>query len=116
MMSLSGHLLSCRVIMTDGYESTGCYNLLCDGFVHTSSNVALGCAFSEVSTFNGSQKDAAFGIHKDEKSGHWWIKIQNIRVGYYPNSLFTELSKLATTVTWGGEVTNSKIKGRHTST
>ncbi|KAI3846079.1 hypothetical protein MKW92_009515 [Papaver armeniacum] len=101
---------------TDGYESTGCYNLLCDGFVHTSSNVALGCPFSEVSTFNGSQKDAAFGIHKDQKSGHWWIKIQGIPVGYYPSSLFTELSKMATAVNWGGEVTNWKIKGRHSST
>ncbi|KAI3862026.1 hypothetical protein MKW92_016330 [Papaver armeniacum] len=84
---------------TDGYESTGCYNLLCDGFVHTSSNVALGCPFSE-----------------DQKSGHWWIKIQGIPVGYYPSSLFTELSKMATAVNWGGEVTNWKIKGRHSST
>ncbi|KAI3914131.1 hypothetical protein MKW92_023802 [Papaver armeniacum] len=100
----------------DGYVNSGCYNLLCDGFVQTSSNISLGCNFSEVSTFNGNQKDATFSIHKDQSSEHWWVQLQGISVGYYTSSLFTELSKAATLVEWGGEIINRKSKGRHTST
>ncbi|RZC72931.1 hypothetical protein C5167_048414 [Papaver somniferum] len=101
---------------TDDYVSTGCYNLLCEGFVHTSSNVALGCNFTELSTFQGNQKDATFSIYKDQNSGNWWIQLQGIPIGYYPGSLFTELSNTATEITWGGEITDEKSKGRHTST
>ncbi|XP_026432130.1 uncharacterized protein LOC113329473 isoform X2 [Papaver somniferum] len=101
---------------TDGYLSSGCYNLLCDGFVHTSTNISLGCNFTEVSTFNGDQKDATFSIRKDQSSGHWWVQVQGIPVGYYPGNLFTKLSKTATSVEWGGEIANRKSKGRHTST
>ncbi|RZC87898.1 hypothetical protein C5167_004078 [Papaver somniferum] len=100
----------------DGYKSSGCYDLICDGFVHISSIIGLGCNFTEVSTFNGSQKDATFSIHKDQSRGHWWVQLQGIFVGYYPSILFTELSKRATRVIWGGEITNWKSKGRHTST
>ncbi|KAI3967762.1 hypothetical protein MKW92_050953 [Papaver armeniacum] len=99
-----------------GYNNTGCYNLACDGFVHTASNIGLGCQFSETSTFNGDQKDATFSIHKDQNSGHWWLQLQGIPFGYYPSSLFRKLSKTATSVTWGGEIVNHKSNGRHTST
>ncbi|XP_026382840.1 uncharacterized protein LOC113278132 isoform X2 [Papaver somniferum] len=47
----------------DGYKH-GCVNLLCPGFVQTSSEIGLGCNFTEVSTFKGGQKDATFSIHK----------------------------------------------------
>ncbi|RZC51723.1 hypothetical protein C5167_020147 [Papaver somniferum] len=93
-----------------------CYNDLCPGFVHTSSSIGLGCSFTELSTFNGDQKDALFSIHKDQSSGHWWIQLQGESVGYYPSSLFTELSNKATTIQWGGEIVNAKSKGRHTAT
>ncbi|RZC79578.1 hypothetical protein C5167_003820 [Papaver somniferum] len=99
----------------DGYRS-GCYNLLCDGFVQTTSNISLGCNFTEVSTFNGDQKDATFSIQKDQSSGNWWVKLQGISVGYYPSALFKELSRTATKVEWGGEIVNLKNKGQHTST
>ncbi|KAI3854988.1 hypothetical protein MKW92_049666, partial [Papaver armeniacum] len=52
----------------------------------------------------------------DASSGNWWIQLQGIPVGYYPNSLFTKLSKTATRIAWGGEIINLKSKGRHTST
>ncbi|KAI3862095.1 hypothetical protein MKX03_007318 [Papaver bracteatum] len=98
---------------------TGCFNLLCDGFVHTSSYVSLGCNFTEVSTFKGDQKDARFSIRKDKSTGNWWVQVQDFAVGYYPSALFTELSKTTTSVQWGGgggEVINDNSKGRHTST
>ncbi|KAI3959403.1 hypothetical protein MKW98_018993 [Papaver atlanticum] len=96
---------------TDGYKSSGCYNLLCDGFVHTSSDVSPGCSFSEVSTLNGSQKDAHFNIHRVRK-----YKSSSNPVGYYPNILLTQLSRAAKFVQFGGEISNTKSKGQYTST
>ncbi|RZC51775.1 hypothetical protein C5167_020204 [Papaver somniferum] len=100
----------------DGYKKLFCYNDECDAFVHTSSSIALGCSFTELSTFNGDQKDATFSIHKDRSNGNWWVQLQGEPIGYYPNSLFTELSRKATAVQWGGEIVNTKSKGRHTTT
>ncbi|KAI3893631.1 hypothetical protein MKX03_006209 [Papaver bracteatum] len=100
----------------DGYNKIGCYNLVCDGFVHTSSDISLGCIFTEMSIFNDNQKDATFSIHKDKSSGNWWVQLQGIPVGYYPSSLFPKLSEMGTSVSWGGEITNWRSKGRHTST
>ncbi|KAI3914634.1 hypothetical protein MKW92_034764 [Papaver armeniacum] len=87
---------------TNGYSKSGCFNLLCDGFVHTSPDFSLGCNFTEVSTFNGDQKDARFIIRKDKSSGNWWVEVQDVPVGYYPSTLFTKLSKTTTSVQWGG--------------
>ncbi|KAI3972419.1 hypothetical protein MKW92_025757 [Papaver armeniacum] len=99
---------------SDNYKNK-CSNLECYGFVHTSSEIALGCSFSEVSTFKGNQKDATFSIHKDQNSGNWWVQVQNIPVGYYPSSLFTQLSNTSTRIDFGGEITNMKFK-QHTTT
>ncbi|XP_026384907.1 uncharacterized protein LOC113280506 [Papaver somniferum] len=99
-----------------GYNNSGCYNNDCDGFVLTTSNICLGGDFSEVSTFNGTQKDAIFGVHKDQKTGNWWVRLQGIDVGYYPSSLFNKLSKTADRINFGGEILNTKSNGRHTST
>ncbi|KAI3847673.1 hypothetical protein MKX03_008851 [Papaver bracteatum] len=85
-------------------------------FVQTSSDVSLGCNFTEISTFNGGQKDATFSIYKDQNSGNWWIQIQGIPVGYYPSSLFTQLSMKAAKVEFGGEIYNLRHEGRHTTT
>ncbi|KAI3960042.1 hypothetical protein MKW98_016766 [Papaver atlanticum] len=98
---------------TDNYKNS-CTNLECEGFVHTSSDIALGCKFSEVSTFKGNQKDATFRIYKDPSSGNWWVELQGIPVGYYPSSLFTQLSKTTTKIEFGGEIYNDRSKGRHT--
>ncbi|KAI3896030.1 hypothetical protein MKW92_042305 [Papaver armeniacum] len=108
--------LSIITLFTDGYQNTGCYNLLCDGFVQTSSDFCLGGSFTEVSTFNGVQKDANFSIHKDPIGGQWWVQIQGNPVEYYPSSLFTKLSTTSTKIHFGGEISNNKSKGRHSST
>ncbi|KAI3909240.1 hypothetical protein MKW92_045892, partial [Papaver armeniacum] len=50
----------------------------------------------------------------DPSSGNWWIEIQGIPVGYYPSSLFTQLSKTTTKIEFGGEIYNDRSKGRHT--
>ncbi|KAJ6386931.1 hypothetical protein OIU78_016793, partial [Salix suchowensis] len=42
---------------TDAYQTTGCYNLLCSGFVQTNNKIAIGAAISPRSSYNGRQFD-----------------------------------------------------------
>ncbi|XP_021999374.1 uncharacterized protein LOC110896219 [Helianthus annuus] len=98
----------------NGYRS-GCYNMLCPGFVQTSRTISLGAAISPISTYNGEQYDAAFMIWKDPKSENWWLKVGNEVIGYWPASLFTDLRNHATLIEYGGEV-YSGSSGKHTST
>ncbi|XP_076894068.1 protein neprosin-like [Bidens hawaiensis] len=101
-------------IQPNGYRS-GCYNLECPGFVHTSTRISLGAAIAPVSTYNGQQYDVAFMIWKDPKSSNWWLKVGNEVIGYWPSSLFTDLRGHATTIEYGGEVFSTNL-GSHTST
>ncbi|KAK4775855.1 hypothetical protein SAY87_023816 [Trapa incisa] len=105
---------------SDSYEKTGCYNLLCAGFVQTNSRIAIGAAISPVSSFSGNQYDITILIWKDPRLGNWWMSFgDKTLVGYWPAELFTHLSDHATMVEWGGEVVNSRRdsgRGGHTST
>ncbi|KAF8040781.1 hypothetical protein BT93_B2877 [Corymbia citriodora subsp. variegata] len=102
---------------TDAYQTTGCYNLLCSGFVQTDSRVALGAAISPTSSFNGGQFDISLLIWKDPKHGNWWLEFgPGILVGYWPSFLFTHLMDHATMVQFGGEIVNSMPSGSHTTT
>ncbi|XP_043704012.1 uncharacterized protein LOC122654099 isoform X2 [Telopea speciosissima] len=102
---------------SDSYQATGCYNLLCSGFVQTNSKIAIGAAISPTSQFSGNQYDITILIWKDPKLGSWWLGFgENTLVGYWPAELFTHLADHATMVEWGGEVVNSRANGEHTST
>ncbi|KAJ9554556.1 hypothetical protein OSB04_018601 [Centaurea solstitialis] len=97
----------------DGYRS-GCYNLLCSGFVQTSSKIALGAAIYPISAYDGPQFDITLSISKEPKSGNWWLKVGSSLVGYWPRTLFPNLQEKATLVEFGGEVYNGPL-GPHTS-
>lgn len=102
---------------SDSYQATGCYNLLCAGFVQTNSRIAIGAAISPISSFSGSQFDITILIWKDPKLGNWWMSFGDTTlVGYWPAELFTHLADHATMVEWGGEVVNSRPNGGHTTT
>ncbi|XXG42727.1 hypothetical protein AAC387_Pa01g2932 [Persea americana] len=102
---------------SDAYQATGCYNLLCSGFVQTNNKIAIGAAISPVSSFSGSQYDITILVWKDPKLGNWWMGLgDNMLVGYWPAEIFTHLSDHATMVEWGGEVVNMQPNGVHTST
>ncbi|XVF30963.1 hypothetical protein REPUB_Repub16aG0104500 [Reevesia pubescens] len=102
---------------TDSYQTTGCYNLLCSGFVQTNNRIAIGAAISPVSQYDANQYDITILIWKDPKLGNWWMEFgDNTLVGYWPAELFTHLADHATRVEWGGEVVNSRANGEHTST
>ncbi|VVB03332.1 unnamed protein product [Arabis nemorensis] len=48
----------------DSYRGTGCYNLLCPGFVQVDRDISLGAALSPISTYNGDQYDFELTIEK----------------------------------------------------
>lgn len=102
---------------SDSYQATGCYNLLCSGFVQMNSRIAIGAAISPVSSFSSNQYDITILIWKDPKLGNWWMSFgDDTLVGYWPAELFNHLADHATMVEWGGEVVNTRSTGLHTST
>ncbi|KAK6252500.1 hypothetical protein QUC31_014220 [Theobroma cacao] len=102
---------------TDAYQATGCYNLLCSGFVQTNNRIAIGAAISPTSSYNGGQFDISLLVWKDPKHGNWWLEFgSGILVGYWPSFLFTHLRDHASMVQFGGEIVNSRPGGFHTST
>ncbi|CAN8300494.1 unnamed protein product [Cochlearia groenlandica] len=102
---------------SDSYQATGCYNLLCSGFIQTNNKIAIGAAISPLSSFKGNQFDITILIWKDPRLGNWWMGLgDNTLVGYWPAELFTHLADHATTIEWGGEVVNTRASGRHTTT
>ncbi|KAG6398780.1 hypothetical protein SASPL_140250 [Salvia splendens] len=62
---------------SDAYQATGCYNLLCSGFVQTNNRIAIGAAISPTSSYNGGQFDISLLIWKDPKHGNWWLEFGN---------------------------------------
>ncbi|XP_076900151.1 protein neprosin-like [Bidens hawaiensis] len=102
---------------SDAYQETGCYNLLCSGFVQTNNRIAIGAAISPRSSYNGKQFDIGVMIWKDPKHGHWWLQFgSGVLIGYWPSFLFNHLQKHASMIQFGGEIVNSRSRGHHTST
>lgn len=51
-------------MQSDAYQATGCYNLLCSGFVQTTSKIAIGASISPLSSYNAKQYDITILIWK----------------------------------------------------
>lgn len=105
-------------MQSDAYQATGCYNLLCSGFIQTNSRIAIGAAISPISRYRGGQFDITLLIWKDPKHGNWWLEFGNgILVGYWPSFLFTHLRSHGSMVQFGGEIINGRVSSRfHTAT
>ncbi|KAI4316559.1 hypothetical protein L6164_024532 [Bauhinia variegata] len=103
---------------TDSYKSKGCFDVICPGFVQTSTQIALGAAISPVSSPSGQQYHFNVGIFWDPDGGNWWLIVnKNVPVGYWPGKLFGYLSHSAILVEWGGQVYSTQIrKTPHTQT
>ncbi|XP_050264796.1 uncharacterized protein LOC126708858 isoform X1 [Quercus robur] len=97
----------------DGYRWTGCINLICAGFVQTSSVIALGSTFSNVSTLHGPQFHINIRIDHDPSTNHWWLHYYNEVVGYWPAEILCYLKEKAAIVAWGGDVYSKNVKPGH---
>ncbi|VVB17154.1 unnamed protein product [Arabis nemorensis] len=101
----------------DSYKKTGCFNLLCSGFVQTSTHYSLGATIYPVSTTSHKQYDITVAIFLDPNSGNWWMSTQDIIFGYWPGKLFRSINRRATAVQWGGEVHSRNVRQKpHTKT
>ncbi|KAL6981569.1 hypothetical protein U1Q18_023195 [Sarracenia purpurea var. burkii] len=101
----------------DAYQATGCYNLLCSGFIQINNEIAMGASIFPVSSYGGSQYDISILVWKDPKEGNWWLQFgKDYVLGYWPSYLFSYLSDSASMIEWGGEVVNSAADGQHTTT
>ncbi|KAK7350634.1 hypothetical protein VNO77_09469 [Canavalia gladiata] len=102
---------------TDAYHTTGCYNLLCSGFIQTNNKIAIGAAISPRSAYNSRQFDIGLMVWKDPKHGHWWLEFgSGLLVGYWPANMFSHLRSHASMVQFGGEIVNTRSRGFHTGT
>ncbi|ONK75369.1 uncharacterized protein A4U43_C03F16110 [Asparagus officinalis] len=102
---------------SDAYQATGCYNLLCSGFIQINNEIAMGASIFPISGYGGSQYDISILVWKDPREGNWWMQFGNDYVlGYWPSFLFSYLADSASMIEWGGEVVNSEADGEHTST
>ncbi|XP_010544493.1 PREDICTED: uncharacterized protein LOC104817116, partial [Tarenaya hassleriana] len=100
----------------DAYQHTGCYNLLCKGFVLAVNTFAPGGIIDLTSVYGGQQHEISLLIWREKNTGDWWLKVDGVNVGYWPNSLFTSLKDSADRVDWGGEIVNAQYMHGHTST
>ncbi|KAL6493906.1 hypothetical protein OROGR_031815 [Orobanche gracilis] len=102
---------------SDAYQATGCYNLLCSGFIQTNNEIAMGASIYPISSYSSSQYDISILVWKDPGEGNWWMQFGHDNVlGYWPAFLFPYLSDSASVIEWGGEVVNSESDGEHTTT
>ncbi|KAF6990857.1 hypothetical protein CFC21_008006 [Triticum aestivum] len=88
----------------DGYKSTGCINLECDGFVPV--NYAPITPGDTIEATGGKTK-VTIKIFKNKADGDWWLHFgydnRNLtRVGYWPKSIFKSLADHANYIIWGG--------------
>jgi hypothetical protein len=92
---------------SDGYHTTGCYNLLCHGFVQVNGAWMLGGAFPFWSSSNGPQCEIPIAYLLD--GGRWWLFVGGQPVGYFPTSIFQggAMAQGSTRIVFGGEATTT---------
>jgi hypothetical protein len=92
----------------DNYQTTGCYNLDCTGFVQTNNSWTLGGALKLAPGGFTTEFGLSF---KAIPGGVWWLYVIDTSngkwtaIGYYPYSIFKKgaLADCATRITYGGE-------------
>ncbi|KAI3831493.1 hypothetical protein MKX03_016599 [Papaver bracteatum] len=90
----------------DGHQTTGCYNMMCAGFVQVNRAVTFGERF-QVSIYGQPAVDYYFIVHRAPISKDWWLSIgmeaeMREPIGYWPKEIFTHLTDSASTVQYGG--------------
>ncbi|XP_062186776.1 protein neprosin-like [Phragmites australis] len=103
----------------DGFNSTGCLNTQCQGFVSSTpaASISPGSTVAQPSVYHGKQADFTITILKDVGARKWslYVDVSGTKqelVGHFPASLFTGLlADHATEVSWGGNAWSSASAG-----
>ncbi|CAI9093612.1 OLC1v1029159C1 [Oldenlandia corymbosa var. corymbosa] len=97
----------------DGSVNTGCFDLICPGFVQINNEIALGAAIYPISNPTGLPFQITITILKDRDSGNWWLIYgEKTLIGYWARDIFKGMGLYyhAVTVQWGGEVFSTRMK------
>ncbi|KAF9614661.1 hypothetical protein IFM89_019789 [Coptis chinensis] len=101
------HFVTFWNTMAGGRNTGGCFNLLCPGFVQVDHNYPVDQVFSNVSVYDGAQLERKVSIYQDH-SNNWWVELESIKIGYWPNKILPRLYVGADHVGWGGLTRVSK--------
>ncbi|KAI3967527.1 hypothetical protein MKW92_009227 [Papaver armeniacum] len=90
-----------------GQQTTGCYNMLCDGFVQVSEDIHLEHPFTQSSIYGQRIYDVYLKVYQVQEVGDWWLSVgpnagNTEDVGYWPAEIFTTLRSSASAVRFGG--------------
>ncbi|XP_047324615.1 uncharacterized protein LOC124928126 [Impatiens glandulifera] len=104
-------------MQNNGYNGTGCYNLICPGFVQTSQTFSIGAPLPINSKLdNIILTEIQISVYK-AVTGDWWLKVNNETIGYWQHDLFSNLGANANQILWGGDVySKPSRRGFHTTT
>ncbi|CAN4127409.1 unnamed protein product [Withania somnifera] len=86
---------------------TYCFNTLCPGFVQVNNRIPLDLSFNDTISQPGEEPwEVNMYIEQDVANGNWWLLMTKsfVKVGFWPQKLFTGLQRFATNVEWGGVV------------
>ncbi|CAJ2633856.1 unnamed protein product [Trifolium pratense] len=86
---------------SDDFKSTGCYNMLCKGFVQTDRSYYLGSRIRKTSTYGGEMIEMSISLNKDRTTHNWWLTVADKTIGYFPAALFPNMVE-PSGLGWGG--------------
>ncbi|XP_058746718.1 protein neprosin-like [Vicia villosa] len=87
---------------SDGFKNTGCYNMLCQGFVQTNTLYYLGSEIPRTSVYDGETYEMEISLARDPESKNWFLAIATTIIGYFPGELFSNFD-YADGAGWGGK-------------
>ncbi|KAI3967551.1 hypothetical protein MKW92_009251 [Papaver armeniacum] len=85
----------------DNQKETGCFNVLCPGFVQVDSHVSLGAIIEPLSVYGKDAWSLPVKVYRDPQTGNWWLITDKI-IGYWPKEIFTHLANNASIIRFGG--------------
>ncbi|MCL7042766.1 hypothetical protein MKW94_012309 [Papaver nudicaule] len=93
----------------DGSHTTGCYNILCQGFVQVNPQYPPDVHIVNISVTGGTQIALPTDITMERETGNWWLTLEGkTKIGYWPRELFPLLGLGADYIYWGGRVKSGK--------
>ncbi|RZC93032.1 hypothetical protein C5167_028392 [Papaver somniferum] len=90
---LLNNIKAYKSLQADGFKETGCYNMLCPGFVQIHPEYSFGDYIKGGTYGEAYQHAYDFSVHRDPESGNLWLVngLDNAKIGYWPKEIFNHL-------------------------
>ncbi|XP_038687459.1 uncharacterized protein LOC119986836 [Tripterygium wilfordii] len=95
-----------RLFIYTNAGASRCFNTHCPGFIIVRTDVPIDQILDPISQRGKKLYGQTLLIYRDSPSGNWWLELDRAqtKVGFWPKSIFTGLTDLATYIEWGGKV------------